>query len=214
MTERTKTRALVVFAVVLLMAVGAQGYQLFGLRHQLARLTGDTGKAEFAGTTREPKPFQLATPAFPDPLSQTPPFDPQTWDPFQELSRMQQHIDAMFNSTFGRFGLSQNFGPMVSQFSFSPKMDLQEKGDEYIVRLEIPGSDNSKINVSVNDNVLTVEAETETGTRQEPGGKMLYQERHIGKFSRTITLPESADAKSLKTDYKDGVYTIRIRKKP
>jgi len=214
MTERAKTRALVVVAVALLLAVGAQGYQLFGLQKQLARITGEDSGTEAAAAHRDPQSFQLAPPSPSDPLLQTAPFDPQSWDPFQEMSRMQQHIDAMFNNAFGRFGQSPGFGPMVSQFSFSPKMDLQENGDEYIMRLEIPGSDNSKINATVEGDLLTVEAESETSTQQEPGSKMLRQERHVGKFSRTIPLPADADPNSLETNYEDGVYTITIKKTP
>ena len=76
---------------------------------------------------------------------------------------MQEHMDRLFNDAFGKFGASSRFGDLVTGLSFNPKVDLSEDKSNYIVRVDVPGANESDINVSLEDQVLTGVRHTTAG---------------------------------------------------
>jgi HSP20 family protein len=79
--------------------------------------------------------------------------------------------------------------------------------------VDIPGADESNIDVSVEDNTLHIRAESKEENIEQSNGKILRQERRIGKFDRSVVLHDPVDINSMKTEYKDGVLTVTINKK-
>ena len=91
-------------------------------------------------------------------------------------------------------------------------MDLVDEGDRYVVRLDVPGAENSKIDVSLEDQTLSVEAVSKFEDEQKEKDQVLRKERRMGRFHRQISLPEPVDSGSMETNYKDGVLTVTIKK--
>ncbi len=141
------------------------------------------------------------------------PFNPGQWDPFKEMREMQERMDAMFNNAFGRMGASPQFSPLMNGFSATPSMDMTENDKEYQVRVDLPGTDESKIDVSIEGQQLTIRAERNGEVSNKTPGTMLRTERHMGRYERTMTLPEPVDSGSLKSHYDKGVLTITVQKK-
>ena len=90
-------------------------------------------------------------------------------------------------------------------------LDVVEQEDELLVRASIPGVKVDDINVSIENRVLTIKAETKTETEHKEGG-YLMRERRSGSFLRSLRLPESVDSDNAKTTYNDGVLTVSLPK--
>jgi HSP20 family protein len=123
------------------------------------------------------------------------------WDPARELAgmeidRLNRMFDDFYGGTFGR--------------TWVPAVDIYETPEhEVVLKAELPDMKREDINVTFENNVLTL-----TGERKvhEEARKDSYQrmERHYGSFSRSFTLPATIDAARISASYKDGVLTIRL----
>lgn len=87
-------------------------------------------------------------------------------------------------------------------------MDVTRRGEEIIVRLDLPGVATDKVTVTVENRVLTVSAER-ASTRGEDE-QVLLAERFEGAVSRRIRVPEWVDSGRVTADYADGVLTVRL----
>ena len=111
-------------------------------------------------------------------------------DPFRELDRLTQ----------------QMFGG-VARPSAMP-MDAYRKGDEFFVHFDLPGINPDSIDLTVEQNVLTVKAD-----RLPPrvdGAEFLVTERPSGTFTRQLFLGETLDPDHIQADYSAGVLTLTI----
>lgn len=112
-------------------------------------------------------------------------------DPFRELDRLTQ----------------QMFGGGVARPSIMP-MDAYRKGDEFFVHFDLPGVDPDSIDLTVEQNVLTVKAERlPVGA---DGAEFLVTERPSGTFTRQLFLGETLDPDHIQADYSAGVLTLTI----
>jgi HSP20 family protein len=132
------------------------------------------------------------------------------WDPFEEINRMQQEMDRMFQHSFGRSGDKQ--GMFSSNMSFDYDFDIQEKDDGYEIRFDMAGLDKEKIDISINERSLTVTGEHSRQDTEE-GPDRYFSSRSFGSFMKTIPLPEDADTTEVKSEQKDDTLIIFIAKK-
>ena len=133
-------------------------------------------------------------------------------DIFKEMQKMQQEMDKVFerfNQRFFKDPLGKDF---FKEFSTSPRLDIRDKGDLYEIKVDLPGSSTNQIDVSAKDHVLTIKAGT-VETKEQNQSNIIKKERFVNQFQRVETLPEDADESTLKTDFKDGVLTITLKKK-
>ena len=110
-------------------------------------------------------------------------------DPFRDLDRL---TEAMRGS--------------MTRPSTLP-MDAYREDSSFVVEMEIPGVDASTIDLTIEQNVLTVHAERKPSYA---GGERVVAERTYGSFSRQLFLGDTLDSERLTADYADGVLTIRI----
>jgi len=217
-TQNGKNTLLTALICVLIFVVAVLAYMVYLTNRQMETLLGNNQRPTISARSNEEDAARTES-SVPDPGRQDPrklfsrPFDPNNWDPFSEMNEMHRRIDAMFNDAFGRFGRAPRFDDMLQGSAFTPRMDLVDKGDNYVVRLDIPGAENSEIDVSLEDQTLTVEAASKFDAYQKEKDRVIQRERRMGRFRRQITLPEPVDPASLKTNYDNGVLTITIRKK-
>lgn len=142
-----------------------------------------------------------------------PPHGTRNWDPFLEMERMQRQMDEIFNNAFGRFHSSPDFGHLFRERTLTPDIDLQETEDEYIVKVDVPGTDENNLSVTLENQVLTITGEQRYEEKSRgPGGSTLYHERRSGTYRRSITLPEPVSDRGMRTQIEHGVLTIRIPK--
>lgn len=87
-----------------------------------------------------------------------------------------------------------------------------ETDKEFRIEVDLPGHKKDDIDISVDDDVLTVQTERkEEITEDQPNYHV--KERRVGKSKRSIRLPKSADTDSVRAQYLDGVLRICVDKK-
>jgi HSP20 family protein len=92
-----------------------------------------------------------------------------------------------------------------------PAMDLVEEGEHFVLRADLPGVREDDVNIEVEDNVLTISGERKSEQEDRKEGYHRV-ERAVGRFSRSLTLPEGVDPDSIQAQFENGVLTVRIPK--
>jgi HSP20 family protein len=111
-------------------------------------------------------------------------------DPFRDLDRLTQHVLGT-----------------VTRPTAMP-MDAYRESDSFYVHFDLPGVQAGSIVLTVEHNVLTINAER---LPAKPGGaEMVIAERPSGTFSRQLFLGEALDTEHIAADYAAGVLTLRI----
>src|SRR4051794_12187994 len=95
--------------------------------------------------------------------------------------------------------------------SWVPALDVWETEDALVYAFDLPGVDESKISIEVEDSMLTIGAERER-TQEVSGDRFHRFERRFGSFSRTIGLPQGVDEEAIKADYSAGVLQVTVPK--
>ncbi|XUX00024.1 MAG: Hsp20/alpha crystallin family protein [Dehalogenimonas sp.] len=126
----------------------------------------------------------------------------QRWDPYQELRQMDKTFDRLWRG-LGRFPTT------VEKWDIP--IDVKKEGDEIIVKASLPGVKPEEIQVTVEDNVLELKAESATETESEQSG-YLVRERAYGSFFRALRLPENVDTEHIQSSYEHGVLTVTLPK--
>ena len=117
-------------------------------------------------------------------------------------------FDQFFNSVAG----SAVANAPAANSTWQPSVDIREGKDSYSIALDVPAVEQNDIDVAVKEGVLTVAGER-VAEAVETDTKVHRLERRAGKFARSFTLPEDADAHSIEATAKAGVLTIRIGKR-
>jgi HSP20 family protein len=87
-------------------------------------------------------------------------------------------------------------------------MDVYRSGDHYVLHFDVPGIDPGSVDLSVEDNVLTVKAVRPA--RSAEGVEFLVAERPTGEFSRQLVLGNGLDLGGIAATYDAGVLTVTI----
>jgi HSP20 family protein len=100
------------------------------------------------------------------------------------------------------------------QRSFVPSLDVVERADAYLISAELPGVDPSGVEISFENNTLTLR-----GTKQpwlEPHQneelRVYTAERLSGTFERAVRLPEYVEGDKIEASYSQGVLIITVPK--
>ncbi len=93
-----------------------------------------------------------------------------------------------------------------------PAMDVKERDGEYVVVADIPGAKKEDIDVTLENGILTISAETKSETEEKEGELVLRRERRYGKYVRSLRLGTQVDEKNVKANYKDGVLELILPK--
>jgi len=111
------------------------------------------------------------------------------------------------------FSLPSLFRPLTRIAASGPRMDIAETAEAYRIAVELAGAQKDAIQVSVQENTLTVSAEMPEPQENGEDVEWLLRERAIGRFSRSITLPEAVDDEASEARFTDGVLYLTLKKK-
>ena len=97
------------------------------------------------------------------------------------------------------------------QKGWAPPVDVIEKSDNFVIKVELPGIKHEDIDVSLSDDTVTIKGERkpESDIKDEDYDR---SEIAYGSFYRSIALPSSVDTKSIEAVYKDGVLRVTLQK--
>ena len=94
---------------------------------------------------------------------------------------------------------------------WAPDTDMSETEEAYLLTVDLPGLTKKDIEVSYGDNRVTISGERKEEKKEE-GEDFIRQERYLGKFSRSFTMPADVKEDKIKATFKDGVLTVNIPK--
>lgn len=105
----------------------------------------------------------------------------------------------------------QDWAPSVT--GRMPRLDIIDRDDHYCVRAELPGVNKEGLNVSLEDNVLNIQASTHR-EEQEEKGRYFRRELSHGEFQRVVRLPASVESGQVKATFRDGILEMTLQKSP
>ena len=144
---------------------------------------------------------------------------PQVRHPFeslrQEMNRLFDEFDRDFwLSPFRRPAFTaEPFWRRELSWSASPAVDITESEKAYEIAAELPGLDEKDIEVKLANGGLTIKGEKREEKEEKKKDYYLH-ERHFGSFERYFRLPEEVDADKIEANFKKGVLTVTLPKKP
>ncbi len=126
------------------------------------------------------------------------------------VAPLQREMNRLFSNFFGDFGL-----PSIEseRFSATPAIDIVENDKAYRVNVELPAINSEDVDISINENYLTIKGEKKEEKEEHNGNTVVRSERYYGSYQRTISLPQNVDTDKAKASFEKGVLTIEIPKK-
>jgi HSP20 family protein len=135
--------------------------------------------------------------------------DPFTFalGPFAMMRRMREDMDRLFGDVWGGRHSGVPFFSEEGRAEWAPAIEAFQRGNEFVVRADVPGMKREDLTVEIGDDKVTVQGERKYDHKEEHEG-IFRSERSYGTFCRVIPLPEGAVSESAKANFKDGVLEI------
>jgi HSP20 family protein len=129
------------------------------------------------------------------------------WEPFRDLMVMQDRMTRLIDETLSRI-MKEEVGKGV----WSPPVDILERGNEVVLKMDLPGVSQNEIEVRVEENILIVQGERRF-IKEVLDESYIQIERPYGTFRRTFNLPRMIEHEGIKASYKDGVLRVVLPKR-
>lgn len=126
------------------------------------------------------------------------------WDPFRDLSILQDKINRVFNEQVERGS------EPASNKAWAPAVDILETENDLVVRAELPGINRDDIDIEVTGESLTIRGERKFNEQDKE--KYLRVERPYGPFQRSFTIGVPVQQDKVKATYRDGVLEVLVPK--
>lgn len=117
-----------------------------------------------------------------------------------------------FDALFDNFFAPTAWKSEQNQF-FAPKVDIKDNKDHYLISAELPGVKKEDIHISLQQGVLTLEAEVKQEDKEEKDGKIIRQERRYGRIQRSFTVGNTVHESDISASFTDGILSIKAPKK-
>lgn len=129
------------------------------------------------------------------------------WNPVREMAAMQNAMDRLFDENW------RTVRPTVAGNNLA--LDVYETDAGYVIFTALPGVTPEAINVSMEDDVLTISGEVAQPVFDEKdNARALIQERTTGKFTRSIRVNTPVDADKIEAAYENGLLKLTLPKTP
>jgi len=130
------------------------------------------------------------------------------WDPFSNMTTLQDRINRLFDDAFPR--TAQEDEDMTA-YSWRPLVDIYETESGAVLKVDLPGLDKSDVDVEIKENVLTIKGERQPDSPAEDD-RYYRRERSSGKFQRSFAMRSMIAPDQIKASFRNGVLTIEIPK--
>lgn len=129
------------------------------------------------------------------------------------FSVLQTDMNRLFNGFLKRNACDDN-SACGTQATWSPRFDMKETKTEYILKADLPGLQKEDVQISLNDDVLSIKGKRSFEEKKEDE-KNHWIERSYGHFERSFRAPaDHVDSEKIRAEMKDGVLTVYLAKKP
>jgi HSP20 family protein len=106
--------------------------------------------------------------------------------------------------------MPRNEQPAEEEVNVLVPINVKSEADDYVITALVPGVKADDLSIQVHDETLTIQGELKEESKENE--KFLLREMPVGKFYRTIRLPEKLDSSKAVADLNDGVLTLRLTK--
>jgi len=128
--------------------------------------------------------------------------------PWGAVSRFHRDLNRLLPR-----GVANSLEPQAADVTdWVPAVDIQEEEDRFLIRADVPGVDARALEITMEKGVLSLQGSRDTRTETDQDG-MRRTERSYGRFKRSFSLPDTADAEGISADYRNGVLEISIPKR-
>lgn len=129
-------------------------------------------------------------------------------------SRKMRPSNSLWNTPLDRF-FKDDFSDIWDNESLTvPAINVTEEKNNYIVNMAAPGLKKEDFDISLDGNMLTISSEKESEKDEQDADRFSRREYNYSYFSRTVTLPDSAESSNIVAKYTDGILNLTIPKKP
>ncbi len=128
------------------------------------------------------------------------------YDPLNEMNRM---FDDVVGSLVSRPG-GQQGAQLQGLTEWAPAIDVATKDADLVIRAELPGVKQEDVDITLQNDVLTISGERKAEQEEERGGYHI-RERRYGSFSRSLALPEGLDESKIHARYDNGVLEVTVK---
>ena len=121
----------------------------------------------------------------------------------------------LFDEFFRDFPFGYSIKPLHGDPLPSPdkiKIEVKESGKDVTVNAEIPGVNKEDIHVSIDNNVVTIQAEVKQYDADTEDERVLHSERYYGSVQRSFSLPCPVDEAKATATYENGVLVLTLPK--
>src|SRR5690349_15297598 len=129
-----------------------------------------------------------------------------TYDPFRDLRSLQDEVNRVFNAGFNR-GDNE-----IMRGAWSPSVDIYENKDNIVLEAELPGMKPEDVNISIENNVLTIHGERKF-EKKDDKDNFHRVERSYGSFTRSFTLPPTVRSENATAEFENGVLRLSLAKR-
>ena len=128
------------------------------------------------------------------------------WDPFTALSRFDREFDDLVRRGW------TGPGSAASRAGFVPPVEMVTRGNDVVLRLELPGIDVERdVDITVDRGRLIIRGERRDLNEQGEGNSVLVRELRYGSFRREFALPEGVEADAIDATYDQGMLEVVVR---
>ncbi len=128
----------------------------------------------------------------------------------RELAGVQDEFERMFRNFLGS-GVAGGESAPATAGAWSPALDVEENEDAFVLHVELPGIEPEDVEVSLEENVLTVTGERRFYEERETEGFRRI-ERRFGRFHRAVRLPDRVDPDRVEANYNNGLLSVTVPK--
>ncbi|NNF57403.1 MAG: Hsp20/alpha crystallin family protein [Rhodothermaceae bacterium] len=126
--------------------------------------------------------------------------------PSREFNQLRREMDRLFTDFF-----PTRSGEGRDSAVWMPRADLAETEDAFLLSLDLPGIPAEQVDVTLEDDTLSVSGTREVSQEQKDG-RFHRIERHYGRFFRSFQFATPVDAENVEASFDDGVLTVRVAK--
>jgi HSP20 family protein len=131
-------------------------------------------------------------------------------DPFGLWRQMTAELDRVFDEPFWPSFPRPAFRPFTKDAAaWLPKVDVFEKDNRMVTRVDLPGMKKEDVTVEVTDGHLVISGERKL-EKEETKEKMYRKEREYGSFYRVLPLPEGVKLEDIAATFADGVLEVGV----
>lgn len=133
------------------------------------------------------------------------------WNPLRELEDLQRRMSSLFELSPSRRGNLANDDESITVAEWVPLVDIAEDEKEYLIKVELPEVQKDGVKVTTESGTLTISGERKA-EKEERGRKFHRVECSYGRFERSFSIPDDAEAGNVKAEFKDGVLRVHLAK--